>query len=306
MSANMPQRPFLAGLWMMGALVNLCGMTIAGRELSAELTAFQIAFTRSSVCLAVLLAIVTMIGFRRVRTKKIKLHLGRNILHFGAQTSWLYGIAILPLAEVFAIEFTAPIWTAIFAVLLLKERLGRTRIVGIALGFTGILIILRPGAEAVHPASLVVLMSAVGFASTYVFTRHMSGTEAPLTVIFYMNLIQLPLGLAFSIADWATPSAAMMPWVLLIGISGLGSHFCFAHAFRLAEATFVTPLDFIRLPLIAVIGFAFYQEPWDLMILLGCAVIFSGNLVNLWGERPVRRPASDISEIRGTEPGRRA
>ena len=294
MSETTPQRPFLAGLWMLGALLCLCGMTVAGRELSDELTAFQIAFTRSGVCLAVLLTILMMIGFRRIRTEKIKLHLGRNILHFGAQTSWLYGIAILPLAEVFAIEFTAPIWTAVLAALLLKERLSRTRIVGISLGFIGILIILRPGAEAVHPASLVVLMSAVGFASTYVFTRYMSNTESPLTVIFYMNLIQLPLGLVFSLADWALPSATMAPWVLLIGVSGLGSHFCFAHAFRLAEATFVTPLDFIRLPLIAVIGFFLYQEPWDLMILIGGAVIFSGNLINLWGERLIRRHTSDI------------
>jgi drug/metabolite transporter (DMT)-like permease len=285
LATERPQRPFLAGLWMMGALVFLCGMAISGRELSAELTAFQTSFTRSVTCLAVLIPILAVIGFRKVRTAKLKLHVTRNVIHFTAQTSWLYGVAVLPLAEVFAIEFTAPIWTAILAMLLLKERLTGNRLMAILLGFAGILVILRPGAAVMNPASFVVLFSALGFASTYVFTRHMTATESPLTVVFYMNLVQLPMGLAASIPGWTIPSSEMWPWIAMIGISGLGSHFCFAHAFSHADATVVSPLDFIRLPFIAIIGYAFYQEPWDLMILIGGAVIFSGNLINLWGER---------------------
>ena len=285
MTPERPQRPFLAGLWMMGALVFLCGMAIAGRELSAELTAFQTSFTRSVTCLALLIPLLAVIGFRKVRTARLKQHVTRNVIHFTAQTSWLYGVAVLPLAEVFAIEFTAPIWTAILAMLLLKERLTGNRLLAILLGFGGILIILRPGAAVINPASFVVLFSALGFASTYVFTRHMTATESPLTVIFYMNLVQLPMGLVASIPGWTIPSMEMAPWIALIAVSGLGSHFCFAHAFNHADATVVSPLDFIRLPFIAVIGYAFYQEPWDLMILFGGVVIFSGNLINLWGER---------------------
>ncbi len=288
MTTARPQRPFLAGLWMMGALVFLCGMAISGRELSAELTAFQTSMIRSLTCLLFLLALLAVIGFRRVRTARVKQHVTRNVIHFTAQTSWLYGVAVLPLAEVFAIEFTAPIWTAVLAMLLLKEKMTGNRLWAILLGFAGILIILRPGAAVINPASFVVLFAALGFASTYVFTRHMSATESPLTVVFYMNLIQLPLGLAASIPGWTVPSLEMWPWILMIGVSGLGSHFCFAHAFSHADATVVSPLDFLRLPFIAVIGYAFYQEPWDLMILLGGVVIFSGNLINLWGERKVK------------------
>ncbi len=285
-----PRNLALAWLWMLGALLCLSGMAVAGRELAAELTAFQAAFARSAVCLAVLLPLVAVVGFRRVRTRKLRQHLARNTLHFGAQTGWLYGVAALPLAEVFAIEFTAPIWTAILASLFLRERLTGARVAAIALGFAGVLLILRPGA-AVHPAALVVLLAALGFASTYVFTRHMSETESPLTVVFYMNLVQFPIGLALSVPDWTVPSMAMAPWIALIGACGLGSHFCFAHAFRLAEATVVTPFDFVRLPLIAAVGFLFYGEGLDWAILLGGTVIFAGNLLNLWGER--RRGALD-------------
>ena len=279
------QRPFLAGAWMLGALLCLCGMAIAGRELSVELNAFQITFIRSAFCLGALLLLLRVIGFSRVRSSRKKMHVARNAIHFGGQVGWLYGVAVLPLAEVFAIEFTAPIWTAILATAILGERLSRWRMLAIVLGFAGIMIILRPGIAAVQPAALVVLFAAVCFASTYVFTRHMSFSETPLTVIFYMNLVQLPMGLVASLPGWTLPSPDLWPWILLVGISGLGSHFCFAHAFRHADAIVVSPLDFIRLPLIAFVGLLFYGERWDVLILVGGAVIFSGNLINLWSER---------------------
>jgi drug/metabolite transporter (DMT)-like permease len=302
-SAKRVQRPFLACLWMMGALVALSAMAIAGRELSIELNPFQIALTRSVFCLTVLIPILAVIGFHHVRTAHLRLHLIRNVIHFGGQTGWLYGVALLPLAQVFAIEFTAPIWTAILATLILKEKLTRYRTIAILLGFLGILVVLRPGMAVIQPAALVVLFATFCFASTYVFTRHMTATESPLAIIFYMNLVQLPMGLIPSIPDWTLPSLSLWPWVVMLGLSGLGSHFCFAHAFKHADATVVTPLDFMRLPLIAVVGLTMYGESWDLLILLGGAVIFSGNLLNLWSERgaaakppktmPVSRPASD-------------
>ena len=279
------QRPFLAGAWMLGALLCLCGMAISGRELSVELNAFQITFLRSVLCLAAILLLLGVIGFSSVRSSRKKMHVARNVIHFGGQTGWLYGVAVLPLAEVFAIEFTAPIWTAILATVVLGERLNRYRLLAIVLGFAGIMIILRPGVTAIQPAALVVMFAAVCFASTYVFTRHMSASESPLTVIFYMNLVQLPMGLVASLPGWTLPSLHLWPWMLLLGVSGLGTHFCFAHAFRWADAMVVSPLDFIRLPLIAVVGLLFYGEDWDLLILVGGTVIFSGNLLNLWSER---------------------
>ena len=283
------QRPLLASLWMIGVLVSLSGMAVAGRELSSELNAFQISFTRSLICLMALIIILCFIGFDKVTTTKPKLHLLRNTIHFGGQTGWFYGVAFLPLADVFAIEFTAPIWTALLAVIFLKEPLTSYRTLSIFLGFAGIMIILRPGINIIQPAALIVLFATFCFASTYVFTRHMSITESPLTIIFYMNLIQLPIGLLTSLHDWNYPSMQSWPWVLLLGLTGLGSHFCFAHAFRHADAIVVTPLDFFRLPLIALIGWTFYNESWDLLIFLGGTIIFSGNLLNLWTEHRVAK-----------------
>ena len=290
------QRPLLASFWMMGALLSISGMAIAGRELSSELNAFQISFTRSLFCLLALLVILIFIGFHKVKTTQPKLHLLRNTIHFGGQTGWLYGVAFLPLAEVFAIEFTAPIWTALLAVIFLKEPLTKYRTLSILLGFAGIMIILRPGMQLVQPAALVVLFATFCFASTYVFTRHMSATESPLAIIFYMNLVQLPIGLVASLPNWNYPTVQCWPWIILLGLTGLGSHFCFAHAFRHADASVVSPLDFMRLPLIALVGWSIYDESWDMMIFLGGIIIFSGNLLNLWTEqRFAKNPAKTIN-----------
>jgi drug/metabolite transporter (DMT)-like permease len=293
MTTEREQRPFLASLWMVGALVSISGMAIAGRELSSELNAFQISFTRSFLCLLSLALILTIIGFKKVKTKRFKLHFFRNTIHFGGQAGWLYGVALLPLAEVFAIEFTAPIWTAILAIIILKEQLTGYRTASILLGFIGILIILRPGLQIIQPATIVVLFATFCFASTYVFTRYMSTTESPLTIIFYMNLIQFPIGLILSIRDWNIPSVELWPWALLLGLTGLASHFCFAHAFKYADAAVVSPLDFMRLPLIAAVGFIFYDEDWDVLILLGGTVIFAGNLLNIWTEQHLSKKIAE-------------
>jgi len=146
-----------AALWMSGALVSFSAMAIAGRQLSVELTTFQILFFRSLGGLAVLAALLQRSGWAQVRTHVFGTHLLRNVVHFGGQYAWFYGIALIPLTEVFAIEFTVPIWTAILATVFLGERMSGLRALAVALGFVGILVILRSGVEAISaPAREIV------------------------------------------------------------------------------------------------------------------------------------------------------
>lgn len=284
-----PSQPLLAVLWMTGALASFTSMAIAARELTQEVTIFQVSFMRTVICLLVLLPLAWRYGWSRMRTDRLGGHLVRNFVHFGGQFGWFYGVSVLPLAVVFSLEFSAPLWTALLAAVLLKERLTPSRVASVILGFVGILVILRPGSELIQPASFVVIGAAVCFAATYVSTRHLSSTESAFKIIFYMNVIQLPMGLIPSLPVWVTPSEALWPYVALLGIAGLTSHYCVARAMACADATIVAPMDFIRLPLITVIGFVLYAEPWNLWVILGGAVTFSGNLLNIWAER---RPAT--------------
>jgi drug/metabolite transporter (DMT)-like permease len=271
----------LAVLWMTLALFSFLTMGFAGRELAAELTVYQILFFRSAVCLVILFALLLRLGFGYARTSLPARHVLRNVVHFFAQYGWFFAVASIPLAEVFAIEFTTPIWTALLASVFLGERLTAVRLLAIGLGFVGILAILRPGIEIIHPASLGALGAALGFAVTYVITKGMVTTERPLTILLWMNLVQLPIGFVLSLPDWTTPSPVMWPWLLAVGIAGLTSHYGMSRALAHADATVVVPLDFLRLPIGAVAAWLVYSEVLDPFVFLGAAVIFLGNWLNL-------------------------
>ena len=140
-------------------------------------------------------------------------------------------------------EFTVPIWTAIIGPSPSASAFTR-RVIGIAMGFAGILIIVRPGSDLLDIGAFSVLGAAILYAGTYVYTRLMAATETPFAIIFWMNGIQLLLGLVPALIFWVTPPAATWPWIALIGIAGLTSHWCVAHAMRHADAAIVA-LDFI-------------------------------------------------------------
>ena len=271
----------LAIAWTAGTLTSMLLMGISGRELSAELLPHHSAFYRNAMCLLLIAPIAFRLGWRTLRTRHFGRHLARNTVHFMAQWCWLFGLGALPLAEVFAIEFSAPIWTALLAAVLLSERLTHPRILAIALGFIGILIILRPGIAIIDPASIVVLVAAFGYAFAYVFTKKLVGLDAPLTVVWWMNVIQLPIGAALSIGNLVFPSVTLLPWLLALGVTGLTSHYCLGQALKYADATIVTPLDFLRLPLAAVLAWIAYAEALDPFLFLGAGFIVAGSWINL-------------------------
>jgi drug/metabolite transporter (DMT)-like permease len=270
-----------AALWMSGALVSFSAMAIAGRELSAEMSIFQLLAIRSIAGLLLLAALLQRSGWAQVRTRMFGTHLLRNVAHFGGGYAWFYGVGLISLTEVFAIEFTVPIWTAIMATIFLGERMSRRRAVAVALGFAGILVMLRPGVAAVSVPALAVLGGALGFAVAYVFMKRLSASETPLAILFYMNAIQLPLGLVPALPQWVWPPAGAWPWVGVVAVAGLWSHYCLARAFRLADASVVVPLDFLRLPLIAVVGFVFYGEALSIWVLAGALIVCFATWLNL-------------------------
>ena len=263
-------------LWMGGAVLSFSMMAIAVRELARTMGSFEILFLRSVVSLAIMTALLPRFGLRTLHTRRPGLHLARNVLHFGGQYAWVYAISLLPLATVFAIEFTMPVWAVVLAMLFLGERLNRGRAVMLALGVAGILVILKPGIEPVPPAALVMLAGAFAYASIMIATKRLAQSDSAFAILFYMSAIQVPLGLVPALNEWVAPVPADLPWIVAIGASGLIAHFCMARSFRIADASLVVPVDFLRLPLITVVGVAFYDEPLELSVLLGAAVIFAG------------------------------
>ncbi len=270
---------------MVGTLLSFATMAVGGRELSRELGTFEILFIRSLIGLTIIGFLVWRSGRRQVATRHFGQHALRNLAHFGGQFGWFHGIASLPLAEVFAIEFTVPVWTALLAALLLGERLTPPRMVAIGLGVLGMVLILRPGLAAINPAALAVLGGAVGYALSHTLTKRLARFDSPLAILFYMTVVQLPLTLVPAVTQWVTPTVALWPWLVVVGVTALSAHYCMARAFRLADATVVVPMDFLRLPLIAVVGFVLYQEPLRWFVFAGAAVMLAGNFVNIRAEQ---------------------
>ena len=271
---------------MLGAIASFTAMAIAARALLRHMGAFEIVFLRGVAMLLIVVALVPGSGgFASLRTQRYGLHIKRNAAHFCGQSAWVFALSALPMATVFAIEFTMPVWTVILAALILGERLTPPRIVVLASGLAGVLIILRPGLSFIHPAALVMVFGAMGFAAQFIYTKQLTVTDRPLGIIFWMCILQMPIGLAASVPGWVWPVAADLPWIALMGLASYTAHYSISRAVRFADATVVVPVDFIRLPLIAVVGALFYGEPLDPLVLVGAAVMFAGTYFSLSRER---------------------
>jgi drug/metabolite transporter (DMT)-like permease len=286
-------------LWMIGTLLSFSVMAVSIRELSRHgLNIFEILAIRSGGALLIVLVLLAVRPDLRpfVRPRRMGLQLLRNVVHYAGQFAWAVALTILPLATVFALEFTMPIWTALLAVWLLSEKLTASRIGIVVLGLIGVLVILRPGIAGFNPAVFLVLAAALGFAIVMVTTKKLTATETTFGIIFWMGVIQFPLSLIGSNNSvfFNFGTSHILPAIGL-AVAGTSSHYCLSNAFRSGDATLVVPLDFMRIPLIAVVGWAFYGETLDVFVLLGALIIMSGIFWNLRAESTRNVPAPDLA-----------
>jgi drug/metabolite transporter (DMT)-like permease len=275
-------------LWMVGALLSFSVMAVSIRELArADLSIFEILVFRSGIALLVLAILLVLRADLRVHTlpRRVGLNLLRNTVHYASQYAWSLSLTMLPLAMVFALEFTMPAWTVLLAIWVLHERMTPSRIGVVVLGLIGVLVILRPGIASFNPAAILVLLAAFGYAITMITTKQLTMTETTFGIVFWMAVIQLPLSLIGSdlTVFLHLDQRHILP-AIGVGIAGLTSHYCLSNAFRSGDATLVVPLDFMRIPLIAVVGWAFYGERLDVFVLLGALIIVAGVLWNLRSE----------------------
>ncbi len=277
--------------WMMASIASFVLMAVAARQLGAHMAPAEILFLRSAVSLVILLLLRPRLGASAFATQRLGLHVARNVVHFAGQYAWVWGIALAPLAVVTAIEFTTPVWVALLAAAFMGERIPPPRRVAIAAGIAGVLIIVRPGVSTFGPAALIVLAAALCFASSILAAKALLRTDRITAIVFYMSLIQLPMGLAGSLLVWVRPAASDVPWIVAMGATALSAHYTMGRALTLGDASFVLPIDFLRLPVIALIALALYGERIDGWTMLGAALIFGGNY---WSVRHEARRSVNI------------
>ncbi len=278
---------FKAGFWMIGAILSFSSMAVAGRELSLHHDTFEIMMYRSIVGIIVVATVLSAVrGWNQVTTERLSLHAIRNALHFTGQNLWFYAVGVIPLAQVFALEFTQPLWVILLSPLFLNERLTTLKVTAALIGFAGILIVTRPGTAPLSPGLMMAAASAIFFAFTTITTKKLTRFASIGCIMFWLAVMQAVLGAAAAGLDGqiALPTLQTAPYLLLVGLAGLLAHFCITNALAIAPATVVIPFDFARLPTIAVVGMLLYNEPIDHWTMLGAAVIFSGIFLNVWSE----------------------
>lgn len=280
-------QPVKAALWMTGALVSFSSMAIAGRELTGQYDTFEMMLYRSVTGLIIVLIAAGALGrLHEITARHMPLHIGRNLFHFSGQNLWFFAVGAIPLAQVFALEFTSPLWVMLVAPFVLGERWTGARVAAAVIGFAGVLVVLRPGGGEVSAGVIAAGAASLCFAATFMFTKLLTRRVTTTCILFWLTFLQVFMGFAAAGYDGAiaAPTMAGAPWLLLIGCAGLLAHLCVTNALSIAPATVVVPMDFLRLPLIALVGMALYGEALDPFVLFGAALIFMGNYLNIWAE----------------------
>jgi len=267
---------------MAGWLSLMLIVAVAGRETTRELNVFELMELRSVIGFFMLYPLIRRNGgFAAMKTARPLQHIGRNLIHWGAQLGWFFALTLIPLGQVVSIEFTMPIWTAILAASFLGERMTVWKISAIVLGVVGVIVIVRPATGEINPGQLIALGAAVGFGISVAMMKSLTRTESTLAIIFWMIVIQGAAGFLPSLYVWRWPSAYAWGWIVVIAFCGTFSHYCMARAMLHADATVVLPMDFLRVPLTATLGWLIYSERLDLFTVLGAMLILTGNLLNL-------------------------
>lgn len=289
-------RILLSVLWMIGAIVSFTAMAIAGRAALRGADVLVIAVWRTFFGFAILLAIVKLqaIPVGSLASRRPDLQVVRNLIHFTAQFFWLCALTRMTLAELTTLEFTAPLWVALLAPLLLGERLSALRIGAAVLGFIGVLVVVRPGVIAFGAGTPFALGAALGYALSMITTKRLLRGDSAFTILFWMQGLQVLIGLAVLLASGLVgygqglviPDAITLVWIAVVGVLGLTAHYSLTMAFTHADAIIVAPMDFLRLPLVALVGVAIYGEALDFWVLGGGLIVVIANLLNIRGERP--------------------
>jgi drug/metabolite transporter (DMT)-like permease len=272
-----------AALWMLAAVGAFVGMMVAVRDLSGTLSVGQILTMRCLLGLPMLLVLIWAMmgraGFRKLRTGSMRLQLFRNATHLMGQAAWVYGISVLPLATILAVEYSTPLWAVLMGIPFLAEHPNRAQKIALTLGFAAVLLIVRPGSDSFSFDLLIVVGGSFAYAAAHMTTRVLGRTDDSLAVVFWMNVLQLPVTLAFALTDWRPIPDEAWPTIVILAAGGVAAHQFMSKSLAMAPLSVVMPIDFLRLPLVAVIGAIFYGEAVDPIEMTGALILIGAVLL---------------------------
>jgi len=285
--------------WMLVYALFISAMHACIRHVSADMHPFEIAFFRNVFALLALAPWFIKLGWAPLRTNRLGMLTVRGTVNTFCMMGYFTAISIAPLAEVTALGFTAPIFTTLMAIFVFGERVGLRRWGAIAVGFAGVFVMLRPGFQEIGTGQILVISSAVGWAVCMILIKDLGRTESSVTITAYMSLVMAPLSLIPALFVWVWPSWEQLAWLTLLGVLGGIGQMAMAESLRLAPTYVVTPIDFTRLLIIALIAYVFFDEVPDVFVWLGGTMIFAATAFIAYREHRNRqqRRAQEAADL---------
>lgn len=259
--------------WMLVAGMGFAIVPAAVRLLSESMPVFEIVFLRVLFALLPSLPLIAHSGIGGFKTKRLGAHSVRAGLNYLAMLTYFWGISVVPIADAVSIQFLIPVVTALGAAALLRERVGWQRWSACFIGAAGAAIIVRPGFQTISPHMFSILASAGFYAVAWMMVKILTRTESASVTVFYLNLLLIPVSLVPALYVWVPPNWSDFLPLAALGLGGWVAHFAQARAFASADVSAMAPLDFLRLPFVAILGFVLFDQLPDIFTWIGAGVI---------------------------------
>ena len=267
-------------IWITLSTFAFMSMVMIVRHISDRYNTGELAFWRALIGLALLAPIFVRSGSDLFRTRQFGFHLLRNVMHFVGVAGWFYAISRMNLSTGMALQFTVPLFTILLAIVFLREKVDPARWVATLIGFAGVLVILRPGVEPVTLAAIAALVSALGYGAANIATKVLMRNCSSDTIVFYMNVMHLPMALcaAWAMGGISIPAIPDIPWLVGLAASATLAHWLLAKALGEADASLIIIVDFTKLPWVTLGAFVFFGEAPVIWAWIGGLVIFASTV----------------------------
>lgn len=282
-------RPFRGIALIISSTIFLGTSDVTAKYLSATMPSIEIAWLRFVVFVVIMIpAMAPGSPLYALRSSRQGLHVARGVALLGSSLFFISGLRFLPIAEASATGFVSPIFVTALSIVLLGEKVGLRRWLATGLGLIGVLIILRPGSNAFHPAAVFPLISALSWAATLIMTRMMSGSERAITVMTYSAIVGVCILSAMVPFVWVQPTWHDIMFGILIGVASTAGQWIVVLAFRYADASVLAPFSYSQLVWVSILGYFIFGEVPDVWTVVGAAFIVGSGLYTAHRER-VRR-----------------
>ena len=281
-------------LWMALAALLLTTVSAMLRPVANDIPPIQLLFFRCAFSALLLLPFLVRSGWGVMRRRTLGLYTLRAALMFASMLFWIYAIVELPLAEATALAFTAPLFATMLAAAILAEHVGIRRWGAVIVGFIGALVIIRPGFAVMNMGIVFVLLNAASWAGAIILARILSRGDDPVAIVASMFLLITPMAMVPTLFVWETPSVTSLVLLVVMAVLGVLGHIAATRALAVAETSVVVPVEYIQLPISALLGFVVFAEVPDIYTPIGAAIIIAAVLyISRREAMQARRRAAD-------------